>query len=274
MNKKRYQVLNYVGYLLIVLIVLFPVSWVIFGSFKSPQEIFIYPPTIVPRNFTFANYLEVFAKTPIPRQLWNTVIVTLGSTVLSLLFASLAAFGFSRYDFKLKEVLLVGMLALQLVPATVNLIPYYKMMVKLNLLNTLIGLILIYTAMRIPFSTWILKAYYDSLPQSLMDAALIDGCSHFRVFWNIMLPLSLPGIGAAGFLSFLGGWGEFLIPLTIASNRDVSVISVGLYAFFGGEIQVYNLLFAASVIATAPVLIAFLLSQETFISGLTAGSGK
>jgi len=274
-NRTLSRSLHYLVYLVLISIILFPLSWVLLGSFKHPTEIFTYPPTFFPRQFTFENYVEVFTRTEMVNYILNTIIAAVSSTVLSLMFASLAGYGFSRYEFKMKYPLLVAMLGLQLIPGSVNIIPYYIMMSKLGLLNTLFGLTLIYTSIRIPFSTWILKGYFDTLPRSLSDAARVDGCSTLRIFWNIMLPLSLPGLGAAGFLSLLAAWGQFLLPLVVASSNRTMVVGVGLYSFFGTEGNVYyHHLFAASIITITPVLVAYFLAQETFVSGLTRGANK
>ena len=264
----------YACYLVLGVVVLFPMSWALLGSFKDPSEIFSFPPTIWPRHFTLTNYMDVIRRTDLPSYLLNTAIVSGFTVLLTLTVGSLAAYGFSRWNFRYKYVILIILLVLQLIPHTVNVIPYYVMMNKLNLLNTLTGLIIIYSATHIPFAIWILKGHFDSLPLSLDEAAVMDGCSKLRIFWSIILPLSLPGLAAAGFLTFIAAWGEFLIPLVIASSRDVAVISVGLYSFFGIDVTAYHHLFAASVMATTPVIIAYLFSQEYFISGLASGSEK
>jgi ABC-type glycerol-3-phosphate transport system permease component len=255
--------------------VLLPLSWVLLASFKHPTEIFTYPPTIFPHRFTLQNYVEVLSRTEMVRYLINTFVVAVLSTLLTLGLSAPAAYGFSYHQFKLKYALLVAMLGIQLIPGSVNIIPYYIMMSKMGLLNTLVGLILIYASIRAPFSIWILKAHFDSLPSSLADAARVDGCSGGRILWSIILPLSLPGLGAAGFLSLLFSWGQFLLPLVIASSRQTMVVGVGLYSFFGVEGNVYyHHLFAASMLTIAPLLIAYLVAQETFVAGLTRGAVK
>ena len=277
-DKPRYRppelVITYLLYGLLSLLVLFPLAWVLLGSFKNPGEIFAYPTTFWPRDFTFSNYTDVIARTALPTYLWNTVIVTAFTMVFTLAFGTVAAYGFSRWDFPFKNTILVVLLILQLIPSTVNIVPYYMMLNALDLLNTHAGLIVIYTAGGIPFVIWIMKGYFDTLPRSLDEAAVIDGCSMFRVFWSIILPLSLPGLSAAGFLTFLSSWSEFLLPLVLANSRDVAVMSVGLFSFFGTDSTAYHYAFAASVMSTAPVLIAYLFAQEYLVSGLASGAEK
>jgi len=247
---------------------------VLLGSFKNPGEIFAFPTTFWPRDFTFTNYADVINRTALPTYLWNTVIVTAFTLVLTLAIGTVAAYGFSRWSFPFKDTILVVLLILQLIPSTVNIVPYYMMLNSLDLLNTHAGLIIIYTAGNVPFVIWIMKGYFDTLPRSLDEAAVIDGCSMFRVFWSIILPLSLPGLSAAGFLTFLSAWSEFLLPLVLANSREVAVMSVGLYSFFGTDSTAYHYAFAASVMSTAPVIIAYLFAQEYLVSGLASGAEK
>jgi ABC-type glycerol-3-phosphate transport system permease component len=268
------RIATYLLYAVIAVIVLFPLSWALLGAFKNPGEIFQYPPRLWPRHFTITNFRDVVERTGFLNYMVNTAIVAGLTVVCTLALGALGAYGFSRWEFRFKYPILVFLLALQLIPSTVNIIPYYMMMNSLGLLNTLTGLVIIYTATHIPFTIWILKGFYDTIPKSLDEAGQMDGASRFRIFWNVILPISTPGLAAAGFLVFLAAWGEFLIPLVVANTRDTAVISVGLYAFFGIDVTAYHYLFAASTMATAPVILVYLFAQEYFVSGLTAGSEK
>ena len=264
----------YVLYAALAFIVLFPLAWVILGSFKNPLEIFAFPTTFFPREFTLTNYADVIRRTALPTYLINTAIVTAFTLVFTLIIGTVAAYGFSRWNFPFKNTVMVTLLILQLIPSTVNIIPYYLMMNWFGLLNTRTALVLIYTATHIPFTIWIMKGYFDTLPRSLDEAAVIDGCSMFRAFVSIILPLSLPGLSAAGFLVFIGSWSEFLVPLVIANSREVAVMSVGLYSFFGMDSTAYHYAFAASIMSTLPVIVAYLFAQRYLISGLASGAEK
>ncbi len=255
--------------------VVLPLGWVLFGGFKSSGELFAYPPTMWPRSPTIQNFTDIFTRLEFGRYVWNTVIVSAWTVVLTLFLGGLAGFALSRWDFRYKDVLLVTLLGLQLIPSTVNIVPYYMIMNQLGLLNTLTGLVLIYTATSIPLTIWILKGFFDTVPRSLDEAAAIDGCSKWRIYWSIIVPLSLPGLSVAGFLVFVGAWSEFLVPLVIASNRDVAVVSVGLFTFFGPDSQTaYTALFAATLVTVAPVIIAYFFAQRFLVSGLTAFAEK
>lgn len=263
------------AYALLVLVVMLPLSWALFGSFKPQSEIFAYPPTLLPKEFSLQAYADVFARTQIPRFLVNSILVTVATTILVIAFASVAAYGFSRWEFRFKNVVMVGLLVFQLIPSGVTIIPYYLMMNQLHLLNTHAGLIMVFTATHIPFALWIIKGQFDSIPTALDEAAVIDGASRLRVLWTVIMPLSLPGIGAAACLTFITVWAEFLIPMVLANSPETTLVSVGLYNLFGRDSTTfYNQLFAAAVLATTPVIIAYLVAQEQFISGLASGAEK
>lgn len=262
-------------YAAIVIVVMLPLSWALFGSLKPQSEMFAYPPTLLPQDLSFRAYAEVLERTPMGLYLLNSLIVTCVSTLVVLFFAALAAYGFSRWQFGGKDFVMVSLLVCQLIPHAVTIIPYYVMMNALDLLNTRTGLILIFSATHIPFAVWILKGHFDTIPQTLDEAAIIDGCSRLRILWTVTLPLSLPAIGAAACLTFITVWAEFLVPMVIANASETTLVSVGLYNLFGRDTTTfYNQLFAAAVMATAPVVIVYLIAQEQFISGLTGGAEK
>jgi ABC-type glycerol-3-phosphate transport system permease component len=265
----------YIFYPVLLAAVVLPLGWVLFGGLKSSGELFVYPPTMWPRTPTLQNFSDIFARLEFGRYVLNTVIVSAWTVVLTLFLGGLGGYALSRWDFRYKDVLLITLLGLQLIPSTVNIVPYYMIMNQLGLLNTLTGLVLIYTATSIPLTIWVLKGFFDTVPRSLDEAAAIDGCSKWRIYWNIIVPLSLPGLSVAGFLVFVGAWSEFLVPLVVASNRDVAVVSVGLFTFFGPDSQTaYTSLFAATLITVLPVIVAYFFAQRFLISGLTAFAEK
>lgn len=265
----------YIFYPLLILAVLGPLSWALFGGFKNANELFTYPPTIWPRSPTFQNFTDLFVRLNFGGYIWNTVVVAFFTVILTLFFGGLAGYALSRWDFRYKDILLVALLGLQLIPSTVNIVPYYMIMNQLGLLNTLSALVIIYTATSIPITIWVLKGFFDTVPRSLDEAAAIDGCSKWRTYWSIIIPLSLPGLSVAGFLVFVSAWSEFLVPLVIASNRDVAVASVGLFTFFGPDSSMsYPALLAATLVTVIPVVIAYFFAQRYIVSGLTAFAEK
>jgi ABC-type glycerol-3-phosphate transport system permease component len=274
-TKLRNTLLIYLVYFILAALVLFPLSWVVFSAFKADTELYKYPVSFFPERLNFTSFIHVLTKTDMVRYLGNTVFTCVAATLLTLAFAAPAAYGFSKYKFRLKYPLLIIMMGLQLIPGAVNIIPYYIMMARFGLLNTFKALIIIFSVGGIPISIWILKSFFDSLPNSLGEAARVDGASSFVIFFRIMLPLSLPGLGAAGFLRFFGDWSSFMLPMIVAGAKRTMMVSVGLYTYFGVDaIFELNKVFAASIIGFAPIIITYFLTQETFISGLTAGVGK
>lgn len=278
LTRRRFSMTTATGllcYLLIVFIAMFPLSWALIGSLKPNSELFEFPPKLLPSSLDLGAFVNVITRTKIPFFLLNSIIVTTITTATVLIVASIAAYGFSRWDFRFKNVLMIGLLVCQLIPAGVTIIPYYLMMNQLGLLNTHAGLVLVFTATHVPFAMWIMKGHFDSLPMALDEAAIIDGASRFQILWTIILPISLPGLGAAGCLTFITVWAEFLVPLVLASSPESTLISVGLFNMFGRDSSTfYNQLFAAATLATAPVLIAYLVAQEQFIAGLSQGAEK
>ncbi|MBO9591216.1 carbohydrate ABC transporter permease [Devosia sp.] len=265
----------YIFYPLLILAVLGPLSWALFGGFKNANELFTYPPTIWPRSPTLQNFFDLFQRLGFGNYIWNTVIVSFFTVLFTLFFGGLAAYALSRWDFRYKNVLLVALLGLQLIPSTVNIVPYYMIMNQLGLLNTHAALVIIYTATHIPITVWVLKGFFDTVPRSLDEAAAIDGCSKWRTYWSIIMPLSLPGLSVAGFLIFVSAWSEFLVPLVIASNKDVAVASVGLFTFFGPDSSMsYPALLAATLVTVIPVVIGYFFAQRYIVSGLTAFAEK
>jgi ABC-type glycerol-3-phosphate transport system permease component len=267
--------LAYIFYPVLAVAILAPLGWALFGGFKSPNELFAYPPTIWPRLPTLQNFSDLFTRLQFGRYIWNTIVVAFWTVLCTLFFGGLAGYALSRWEFRFKDALLVGLLALQLIPSTVNVVPYYMIMNQLGLLNTLTALVMIYTATHIPITVWVLKGFFDTVPRSLDEAAAIDGCSKWRTYWNVIIPLSLPGLSVAGFLVFVSAWSEFLIPLVIASNKDVAVASVGLFTFFGPDTgTAFTSLFAATLVTVTPVVVAYFFAQRFLVSGLTAFAEK
>ncbi len=273
-RERRKNILLYGLCAVVLAFVLGPLSWVILGSLKPPAEIFRTPLQFLPDAPTLQNYLDVMQRTDLGRYLTNSAIVAGGALAITLALASIAAYGFSRYDFRFKQPILVGMLVLQLMPSTVNVVPLYVMMNGFGLLNTRTALVLLYAASSVPFAIWILKGFFDTLPRSLDEAASIDGATRWYTFVRVILPLSLPGLSAAAFLSFLASWGEFLIPLVVANSREIAVMSVGIYTFFGEETAAYHYAFSASVLATAPAVLLYIFAQKYLMSGLAQGAEK
>lgn len=251
-----------------------PILWVISTSFKPKQEIFSYPPQLIPSSPTLQNYLYVLRGTPLPQYFLNSLIVAVLTTILVLILSSFAAYGFSRYTFKGKYVVLIVIIGTQMIPGITNIIPLYLIMNRLHLLNTYLSLILIYSAMNIPFSIWILKGFFDSIPTSLDESALIDGCSRIKAFYKVILPLSAPGLSTVAIYTFVMSWNEFVLALVLISTQIKQTLPLGIYMFSNTYQVSYHSISAACLIAIIPIITLFILLQDYFVSGLTKGAVK
>lgn len=248
--------------------------WIVSTSFKRTGDIYDYPPVWIPRQPTIQNYVEVLTFPNISHAFLNSIIVAIVSTLLIILLASLAAYGFSRYLFKSKRILMMVLIGTQMIPGVTNIIPIYLIASRLGLLDSLSALCLVYAAVNLPFSVWLLKSYFDSIPMAIEEAALTDGCTRIGALFRVLIPLSWPGLAASAMFSFIASWNEFYLALVITSSIKSRTLPLALYLFQSSYDIQWNLLGAASVAATIPIVIIFLLLQDKFVSGLSMGALK
>ncbi|MEW6505857.1 MAG: carbohydrate ABC transporter permease [Chloroflexota bacterium] len=270
----RTKTLLYIVYALVVIITIIPILWVVLASFKQPAEIFAYPPRFIPKHFTLENYHYVLTFTKVPKWLFNSIVVALASTIVALVLATTGAYGFSRFNFKGKAVLLLAILGTQMIPGVTNIIPLYLIMSKVHLTDTILALVLVYSAMRVPFSIWVMKGFFDTVPTSLDESARIDGCSWFQAFIRVVAPITAPGLVATVIFNAISAWNEFIIALVLTSSDKSQPLSVGLFAFqtqYGSD---WQYIAASAVIGAVPVLIVFLALQQYFVAGLARGAVK
>lgn len=264
----------YVAFIVTLVVALAPLIWIAVTSIKNTADIFLYPPVLVPRKIALDNYLRVFDSTEIGRNLFNSVAVAVMTTLAVVVLSTLAAYGFSRSRSRSKSVLMLLLLGGQMIPAVTNIIPLYVTMLRLGLLDTLTALFLVYTAVNVPFSVWIVKAYIDTIPDSIDEAALIDGAGRFRIIFGLIVPVSLPGIAAASLFTFIACWNEFYVALVLTSTVKSKTLPLGLFNFQASYDIQWNLLSAAAVVALVPIIVMFLLLEDKFVSGLTRGAYK
>lgn len=228
---------------------------------------------IFPSAIDVTNYIHIFTETPLLNWLKNSFIVSLGTVSLSLTLSTAAAYALSRFNFFGKKPLMLTFLLVQMFPGVLLIIPYFILLNQLGLINTYFGLILMYTVMALPLCVWMLKTFYDGIPKDLDEAALTEGCTHFKVLYKIVLPLALPGIGVVALFSFLVGWTDFMLAYLFMSPENYTV-AVGLHYMVGQHTIQYHYFAAISVIMALPLVILFILFQRTLISGLVAGAVK
>lgn len=246
---------------------LLPFIWMLSTSLKEPREIFTYPPMWIPSRFAWENYLEAVSAMPFGRFYFNSFVVAVSVTFLQILTSSLAAFAFARLRFRGREALFLLYLATLMVPFQVTMIPNF-------IVVRLLGWYDSYQALVLPtafsaFSTFLLRQYFRGIPIELDEAARMDGASSWRIWWQIIMPLSGPAIAALAIFIFLGSWNDFLWPLVITTSLDMRTLPVGLSAFQGQYNVQWHLLMAGSVIALIPVLIIYVAAQKWFVQGIT-----
>jgi len=272
-HDRRAIALN-LGLVLASLLMLYPWLLAISTSLKSSGEAGRNP-GLIPQRIDLGKFVDVFWQVDFPRLAFNSLVIT-GTTVAVVLFlASLAAYAFARIDFALKETLFLFLLLGLMLQATALMIPLFQVNLALGLLNTHLAMIGPYVALGLPFSILILRGFFRSLPYELDEAALIDGASHFRIYAQVLLPLTRPALATVGIFVGLASWNDFLLPMLMTQTTDMRTLPLGLITFVqsGLVVQEENR-FAMIVMMTAPVVITFLLLQRQFMAGLTAGAVK
>lgn len=249
-----------------------PFIWMLLTSLKTYAESVHIPPKIFPKDFQWENYKEVFELLPFFKFMFNTIIVTVARTIGQLFLCSLAAYAFARIRFPGRNILFVLVLSVLMVPSQVFLLPQYMIMVKLNWLNTLQAVIVpgLFSA----FGTFLLRQFFMGLPKELEEAARLDGCNHFQIYWKIMLPLAKPGLIALGIFTALWSWNELMWPLIVNSSSEKMTLSVGLSSLQGQYLTNYPILMAGSFLAILPMLLLFMFLQKRFIEGIAITGGK
>ncbi len=260
--------------IVICLFSLFPFVWMITTSLKTLGDIHSIPPRMLPKTVTVESYGNVFTKSNIPRYFINSAITSTGSTAIALVFAVLGGYGFSRFRFRGRRLLQTAVLSAQMMPTAAIIVPLFIILRSMGLLNTYLGLILAYLIITLPLSVWMMTGYIHSIPVEIEEAATIDGCSRLRVLTRLVIPISMPGIVATAVYSFVVTWNEFLLALSLATDKKVMTLPIGLAEFTKEYVTDWGALMAGSVIMTLPIVIAFFGLQRAFVSGLTAGATK
>jgi ABC-type glycerol-3-phosphate transport system permease component len=268
------NIMKYSLAILATLIFIYPMIWLASASIKPNWEIYRQPLTLIPSEVQFDVYEELFRTAPFARYIGNSLIYAVGGGMLSLFFSILAAYGLSRHQFHGKRLTMILILAVQLIPGLVSMIPLYLMMKAMGLFNTQYGMVLLYGSLRIPWAIWILKGFFDNIPVELDESSWIDGASKFRTIWQILMPVMLPGLVSAFIIIFMGLWNEFALASVLLREPDFFPISVGTFVLLGPDESDFRLTAAASLVNIVPILVIFSVLQRYLISGLAAGAVK
>jgi multiple sugar transport system permease protein len=260
--------------LIVSCVCLFPFAWMAVSSVKPAGELYAVPPVWWPSVPTLEHYRHVLFASNVPRYFLNSLIISAGSTTLAMALALFAAYGFARYRFAGRRASLAFVLAGQLLPTAAIIVPLFMTLRALGLVNTYLGLILVYMILTLPLSVWMLSGYIRAVPVDLEEAATIDGASRLSVLFRITLPLCAPGIVAVVVYAFVTTWNEFIFALVFAQDSHVKTLPIGLAEFTSEFTTDWGAVMAASMVMTVPVVVAFLALQRAFVGGLTAGAVK
>jgi ABC-type glycerol-3-phosphate transport system permease component len=262
------------GVALTLVISLAPFAWMAISSVTSTRELYSVPPHWLPHAPTLDHYRTVLWASNIPRYFLNSVVISLGSTAIALVLAVFASYGFARFRFRGRRAAQAFVLVGQLLPTAAIVVPLFVILQTLGLVNTYLGLILVYTILTLPLAVWMLTSYFRAIPVELEEAAIMDGASRLAILFRITLPLSLPGIVAVVVYAFVTTWNEFIFALVFAQDASVKTLPIGIAEFMGEFTTDWGAVMAASLIMTLPIVIAFLLLQRLFVGGLAAGAIK
>lgn len=259
---------------------LLPFYWMVLTSFTPRAELFKLPPDWIPKTVTLKNYYDILLSVKAEQLNFityfkNSVVVSVAVVVLTLILAVPAGYSFSRFRFGGRRAVLNLVLVSQMLPIVMLLIPFYVTFRRFNLLNTHISVILPYLVFTLPFSMWMLKGYFDTIPIELEDAAVVDGCTKLGAMRRVILPNILPGVIATSIVAFIMSWDEFIIALTLLAKDEMRTLPPGIVLSFVGEFEIrWGAMMAASVIISLPVMLIFAFLQKHLIGGITTGAVK
>jgi ABC-type glycerol-3-phosphate transport system permease component len=276
MKKKRIFLIIQISVLaLISLTILYPGAWLISNSLKNRGAMMNDSWNLIPDPVVWANYPDAWRIGTIGNSFKNSLIITASSVFLVIMAAFLASYALARLKFNGRNVIFVMMLAMWMVPAQSLIIPLYRFEASLGITNTYIGLILPYAAGGLPFAVFVLTTFIRTIPMEIEEATIIDGASRLRIIFQIIAPLSLPGIATVVIFSFMGNWNELFLAMVMLTNPKLRTLPVAIMNFSGlwGYVD-YSRLFAAIVLISLPIVIVYIIFQKQFIKGLTAGAVK
>lgn len=252
----------------------YPILRVVAISLRPGDRLLSKSLAIIPADATLSTYWRLFAEEPFLRWMGNSIIISLAVTLVGVGLAATAGYAFSRYKFRGRDTAMISLIATQMFPVTMLLLPLFIMLIKLKAYDSYIGLIIAYSATALPFTVWQMKGYYDTVPISLEEAASIDGCSQFHTFWRIVLPLAAPALVITALFSFMTAWSEYLVAAVLIQDQNLFTLPLGLKMFQSNMEVAWGLYSAGAVVVSIPVVILFLFLSRWLVSGLTLGSVK
>jgi len=264
----------YAGGAVLALWAAFPFLWMLSTSLKQSSEVFASPPTLVPRHLTLGNFARLLTETNFATYFGNSLTVSFATVVLTLGVSAVGAYGLTRFRFPGRETIAALILLTYMFAPIMVIIPFYILVKQLGLVNTHLALVLSYTTFCLPFCLWLLRAFFQSVPLELEEAALVDGAHRGRAVWHVVLPLALPGIIAAGIFTFILAWNDFLFALVLISSDELKTLPVGVNDLFNATIVDWGMIMAAGVMITLPTVGFFAGVQRYLIRGWGSGGLK
>jgi arabinogalactan oligomer/maltooligosaccharide transport system permease protein len=260
--------------IIFTLFAIYPVLQVLSISLRPGDRLLSKSLAIIPQNATLNSYYQLFFEEPFLQWMLNSLIISFFVTLAGVGLAATAGYAFSRYRFRGRSTALLGIITTQMFPVTMLLLPLFIMLIKIGLYDSYIGLIVAYSATALPFTIWQMKGYYDTIPYSLEEAAMIDGASPIYAFYRIILPLALPALAITALFSFMTAWSEYLVAAVLIQDRSLFTLPLGLKLFQSNMEVAWGLYSAGAVIVSIPVVVLFIFLSRWLISGLTLGSVK
>lgn len=276
--KKRRDRIHWLGFYVVlittIIAVAYPLYWMLVGSLAPEGYTFANAPLFLPGEFSLEAYRNLFARKAMLLWIFNTFIVTIGATLLTLPVSVLAAYALNRYRFRGRALFIFFVLLVQLLPASSLIVPLFMIFRDVGLLDTFAGIIIAYLSFTLPLAIWVLWGYLQGIPFEFEEAALVDGCTPIGAFMRVTLPLAVPGIAATALFIFLECWNHYLLALVLTSSSSNWVISLGLFSFIGEYVVEIEQMLAASVIAVIPAFALFAMLQRYLRGGLALGGMK
>jgi ABC-type glycerol-3-phosphate transport system permease component len=270
---KPYEIVVLVAVAVVLLLMIFPFAWMVLTSLRPAAEMFDLR-QILPSELTLDGYGRLFATSSFGRFLINSLVVALVAMIAAVVLSCLTGYAFSRFEFRGKRVLMVLVIAVHLFPFVILITPMYLFFSELRLLNTYQGLIIAYVAITLPFATYLMMGYFETVPKGLDEAARIDGCSTLSVLFRVIFPVAWPGVATVAINTFIVAWEEYLFAKVLMTDENLKTVQVGLSNFFGEFTTQWDLVMCAAVVASVPTIVLFAIAQRRLVSGLAVGSVK
>jgi multiple sugar transport system permease protein len=271
----RERLLNAVAYALLILaiaIVFFPLLWMLTVSVRPNIEVTKMPPDWIPEVFTLEGYLKIFGNTRFLIVFLNTMAISLLVTILSLILGATAAYALARFRFAGQRSVLMFLIITQMFPLVLLCIPYFRIFITLGLYDTRTSLVLVYLTFTLPFCILMLRSYFLNIPRDIEEAAMMDGCTRLQAIFRMLLPMSYPAFIGAGLYTFLLAWNEFLFAVVLIESWENRVLTMAIYSLMAEFVTDWNTMMAFSVLASLPLVAAFIFLQKFMVQGMTAGA--